>query len=173
MPEPQTLLSVAHAVELSSPAPSTAWRAGAWPTAAGNTQPMMASLMSFDSRPDWATVALIATAASCGEESDTNCPFMPPMGVRFAPTITIESIMMRSRLRQNHDFAFDFAIGQPLHSRGCIAQRDALANQRFDFAFGDPLNQLLEVARMSRRVVTRPVPPVHADDRALTQQREV
>ena len=96
MPEPQTLLTVDDAVDSNSPPPSTAWRAGAWPTPAGNTQPIIASVMSSALRPDCATAALMAMEASCGELSDSNCPFMLPMGVRFAATITTDSAMVFS-----------------------------------------------------------------------------
>ena len=40
MPEPHILLMVTASVDLGRPAPSAAWRAGAWPRPAGRTQPM-------------------------------------------------------------------------------------------------------------------------------------
>ncbi len=38
--EPQTLPTVTAPVDGGQPAPSVAWRAGAWPTPAVSTQPM-------------------------------------------------------------------------------------------------------------------------------------
>ena len=43
MPEPHILLIVVQPVASGRPAPSEAWRAGAWPWPAGSTQPMMTS----------------------------------------------------------------------------------------------------------------------------------
>ena len=43
MPEPHILLTVVQPVASGRPAPSDAWRAGAWPCPAGSTQPMMTS----------------------------------------------------------------------------------------------------------------------------------
>src|SRR5258706_5147179 len=99
MPEPHTLLSVEHAVVASNPAPSIAWRAGAWPSAAGSTHPMIASLMSSGIRPDSATTALIAAAASCGADRETNCPFSAPIVVRLAATMTTGSLITSPVLR--------------------------------------------------------------------------
>ena len=45
---------------------------GACPSAAGNTQPMIASVMSSGATPDASTAALMAVAASCGEVSETS-----------------------------------------------------------------------------------------------------
>ena len=94
IPEPQTLLTVVHVVDFNKSAPSTACRAGAWPSAAGNTQPINASVMSSAFKPDCATAARMATEANCGDVNPTNCPFMEPMGVRLAATITTESDML-------------------------------------------------------------------------------
>ena len=46
MPEPHILLTVVQGTELGRPAPSAAWRAGAWPRPAGSTQPISTSLTS-------------------------------------------------------------------------------------------------------------------------------
>ena len=40
MPDPQTLLTVVAWTDLGRPALIAAWRAGAWPSPAGSTQPM-------------------------------------------------------------------------------------------------------------------------------------
>ena len=46
IPEPHILLIVVQPVPSGSPAPSDAWRAGAWPWPAGSTQPMITSCTS-------------------------------------------------------------------------------------------------------------------------------
>ena len=46
MPEPHILLMVVVGTPFGMPAPSAAWRAGAWPRPAGSTQPMMTSWTS-------------------------------------------------------------------------------------------------------------------------------
>ena len=46
MPEPHILLMVVAGTPCGMPAPSAAWRAGAWPRPAGSTQPMMTSCTS-------------------------------------------------------------------------------------------------------------------------------
>ena len=46
MPEPHILLTVVQGTDCGSPAPSAAWRAGAWPWPAGSTQPISTSLTS-------------------------------------------------------------------------------------------------------------------------------
>ncbi len=43
IPEPHILLIVVQPVVKGKPAPSAAWRAGAWPRPAGSTQPMITS----------------------------------------------------------------------------------------------------------------------------------
>ena len=43
MPEPHILLTVVQPAPSGRPAPSAAWRAGAWPSPAGSTQPMRTS----------------------------------------------------------------------------------------------------------------------------------
>ncbi len=40
MPDPHILLTVVASIWRGRPAFSAAWRAGAWPSAAGSTQPM-------------------------------------------------------------------------------------------------------------------------------------
>jgi hypothetical protein len=40
MPEPHILFTVVASICFPSPAFSAAWRAGAWPSPAGSTQPM-------------------------------------------------------------------------------------------------------------------------------------
>ncbi len=57
MPEPHILFSVEHGVPRASPAPSTAWRAGAWPWPAASTQPSTASSTSSACRRARSTAA--------------------------------------------------------------------------------------------------------------------
>jgi hypothetical protein len=40
IPDPHILLMVTASVDLARPAPSAAWRAGAWPRPAGSTHPI-------------------------------------------------------------------------------------------------------------------------------------
>src|SRR6185312_15717593 len=88
MPEPQTLLIVVQPAAGGSPAPSEAWRAGAWPRLAGSTQPMMTSPTSAAATPDCSSAALIAVAPSFGVGTPVNWPRKEPMAVRLAPAMT-------------------------------------------------------------------------------------
>src|SRR5688572_19251226 len=94
MPEPHILLIVVAGVDLSSPAPRAAWRAGAWPWPAPSTLPKMRSSTSEGFTPACSTAALIATAPSCEALIELNLPCMDPMGVRLAPTMTMDSGMV-------------------------------------------------------------------------------
>ena len=53
MPEPHILLTVVQPAASGRPAPSAAWRAGAWPRPAGSTQPIRTSstLSAATARP--------------------------------------------------------------------------------------------------------------------------
>src|SRR5688500_3457249 len=93
MPEPHILLTVVAGVDLSSPAPSAAWRAGAWPWPAPSTLPKMRSSTSVGFTPACSTAALIATAPSWDALTELNLPCIDPMGVRFAPTMAMLSAM--------------------------------------------------------------------------------
>ncbi len=64
MPDPHTLLIVTASAERGSPAPSAAWRAGAWPRPAGRTLPMNTLSTSSPLRPARSTAALTAVAPS-------------------------------------------------------------------------------------------------------------
>ena len=66
MPEPHILLMVVQPTPSGSPAPSAAWRAGAWPWPADSTLPMMTSCTSSGFSPARSTAALIAAAPSSG-----------------------------------------------------------------------------------------------------------
>src|SRR6056297_218827 len=91
MPEPQTLFTVVQPTASGKPAARAAWRAGAWPSPAGNTQPMMASETSSGATPASSRTARIATAASCGAGTGLKPPWKAPMGVRRAAAMTMVS----------------------------------------------------------------------------------
>src|SRR6187401_267195 len=93
MPEPHILLIVVAGVDLSRPAPSAAWRAGAWPWPAPSTLPKIRSSTSLGFTPACSTAALMATAPSWEALIELNLPCMDPMGVRLAPTMTMFSAM--------------------------------------------------------------------------------
>src|SRR6185312_8677150 len=88
MPEPQTLLIVVQPTLAGRPAPKDAWRAGAWPRFAGNTQPMITSLTSAPGTPDCSSAAFMAVAPNCGLGTPVNWPRNEPMAVRLAPAMT-------------------------------------------------------------------------------------
>src|SRR3954447_14845259 len=96
MPEPHILLTVVAGVVLSRPALIAAWRAGAWPCPACSTQPKITSSTSEGLTPACSTAALIAVAPSSDALTELNLPCMLPMGVRFAPTMTMFSAMVFS-----------------------------------------------------------------------------
>src|SRR2546425_8984019 len=98
IPEPHILLTVVQPVLSGSPAPSEAWRAGAWPWPAGSTQPMMTSCTSSAPILARSTAARIAAAPSCGAAKLFSSPWNAPIGVRAAETMTIGSDCMRSPL---------------------------------------------------------------------------
>src|ERR1700674_5565286 len=91
MPEPHILLTVVAGVLLSRPAPSAAWRAGAWPWPAPSTLPKIRSSTSVGFTPACSIALLIAVAPSCEAVTELNLPCIEPMGVRLAPTMTMVS----------------------------------------------------------------------------------
>src|SRR5690242_9132894 len=88
MPEPHTLLMVVQPTAGGRPAPSEAWRAGAWPRLAVSTQPMITSLTSVGATPDCSSAARIAVAPRVGVGTPVNWPRKEPMAVRLAPAMT-------------------------------------------------------------------------------------
>src|SRR5450830_392404 len=102
MPEPHILLRVVQRVALSSPAPRAAWRAGAWPRPAGNTQPNSTSSTASLAIPARSTAARIAAEPSCGAVRPLRSPWNAPMGVRAALTITMGSVMTLPLLLDCH-----------------------------------------------------------------------
>src|SRR5256885_6703320 len=94
IPEPHILLTVVQPVPSGSPAPSDAWRAGAWPWPAGSTQPMITSLTSSAPILARSTAARIAAAPSSGAAKLFSSPWNAPIGVRAAETMTMGSLCM-------------------------------------------------------------------------------
>ncbi|MNE48299.1 hypothetical protein D3C80_1427540 [compost metagenome] len=91
IPEPHILFTVEHTVPWLRPAPSAAWRAGAWPWPACSTQPMITSSTASLARLARSRVARIAAAPNCAAVTSLKSPRKPPMGVRAALTITTGS----------------------------------------------------------------------------------
>src|SRR5687768_16385039 len=91
IPEPHILFTVVQPVARGRPAPSEAWRAGAWPCAAGSTQPMITSSTSSGRILARSTAARIAAAPSSGAAKLFSSPWKAPIGVRAAETMTIGS----------------------------------------------------------------------------------
>ena len=90
-PEPHTLLMVVAPVPRARPAFNIAWRAGAWPRPAGNTQPIITSSIASFAKPVCASALAMAVAPSSVDCASVNAPINPPIGVRFAATITTDS----------------------------------------------------------------------------------
>ena len=93
MPEPHIFDSVTAPTDCGSPAPSTAWRAGAWPCPAIRQLPISASLTASPVMPARSTAALMAMAPSWCAASELKSPSKPPIGVRAAETMTMGSFM--------------------------------------------------------------------------------
>ena len=93
MPEPHIFDSVTAPADCGRPAPSAAWRAGAWPWPAIRQLPISTSLTASPVTPARSTAALMATAPSWCAASAAKSPSMPPIGVRAAETMTMESDM--------------------------------------------------------------------------------
>ena len=88
-PDPQTLPMVAQGVADSRPALRAAWRAGAWPSPAGSTQPISTSSISSAGRAVSCRQARIAAAPKVVAETGDKAPSMAPMGVRRAAAMTV------------------------------------------------------------------------------------
>src|SRR2546423_1980333 len=91
-PEPQTLLMVTAPAETGMPAPMPACRAGACPTAACNTLPMITCSICSACTPEFCSAHLMAMEPSFGAESDARVPRNEPIGVRAPPRMTISFI---------------------------------------------------------------------------------
>src|ERR1019366_6691054 len=94
MADPHILLTVVVGTPAGMPAPKAAWRAGAWPSPAESTQPMITSSISAALTPESAIAALMATAPSCGALRLARAPWKAPTGVRLALRMTMGSELM-------------------------------------------------------------------------------
>ena len=94
IPEPHIFDSVTAPADCGRPAPSAAWRAGAWPWPAIRQLPISTSLTASPVMPARSTAALMATLPSWCAASALKSPSRPPIGVRAAETMTMESAMV-------------------------------------------------------------------------------
>src|SRR3954465_3982920 len=90
----QTLLIVSEGSSIGRPAPTVAWREGAWPTPPWSTWPMIAYSTSPSSTPARSSAARIAIAPSSGARWSTGAPPSRPKGVRTAETMTERDIAL-------------------------------------------------------------------------------
>src|SRR5580698_7432617 len=101
--EPHILFTVVLGVLVGNPAPNAAWRAGAWPSPADSTQPMITSSTSDALTPESDRAALIAAAPSCGAVTAVNAPWKAPTGVRRALKITTGSDFIKYSVVNQHN----------------------------------------------------------------------
>src|SRR3954468_17881052 len=94
IPEPHILFTVVQPALRGNPAPSEAWRAGAWPWPAASTHPMITSCTSSAPILARSTAARIAAAPSSGAAKFLSSPWNAPIGVRAAETMTIGSLFI-------------------------------------------------------------------------------
>ena len=86
--EPHILFTVVAGTDTGTPAPTAAWRAGAWPSPAGSTHPRMTSSRSAPLMPADSRAARTAALPSCTAVSGASAPRNAPIGVRLAETMT-------------------------------------------------------------------------------------
>ena len=96
MPLPHILLSVTAPADCGRPAFSAACRAGAWPWPAIRQLPISTSSMLSPGTPARSTAARMATAPSSQAGTAAKSPSRPPIGVRAAETMTMDSDMVFS-----------------------------------------------------------------------------
>jgi hypothetical protein len=87
-PEPHTLLMVSAGTVSGTPPSTAAWRAGACPTPACTTFPMITSSMSSGPTPERSTAVRTEMAPSSVAERGESPPRKRPIGVRTALTMT-------------------------------------------------------------------------------------
>src|SRR5205085_282619 len=154
MPEPHILDSVTAPALLGSPALNAAWRAGAWPWPAMRQLPNSTSPTESAGMPARSTAALIAAPPRSWAASEAKSPWKPPMGVRAAPTMTMDSAMMVSPSGCSDDGGAAFLVGdaaQVLLELGVFAAQQ----QRHHVA------EILPVAPLAHVVVPAvPAPPL-------------
>src|SRR6185369_6679125 len=133
MPEPHILLIVVQPAARESPAPSAAWRAGAWPWPAGSTQPISTSCTSSGFSFARSTAARIAAAPSSGAENPLSSPWKAPIGVRAAETMTIGSGFMEHSFQLLYGFdGFCFKFSDQSGGGQRARQRRRLAGPQGD-----------------------------------------
>src|SRR6476659_2161581 len=131
MPEPQTLLTVVAPVASGRPAPRAAWRAGAWPWPAGNTQPIRTSSMRSGLIPARSTAALITVEPRRGAAIGASSPWKRPSGVRTDAAMTIGS------LRSLMVFSCREGAGDGLREPGHVALRPRAKYRYFRHRYFD------------------------------------
>ena len=97
-PDPHTLFTVKHSTDFGKPAKTAACRAGACPTPAGRTLPMITSFTSESTTPALLIASRTTSAPSLGAESDESVPRNDPMGVRQALAMTTSFISVSTGL---------------------------------------------------------------------------
>src|SRR2546422_2562667 len=129
IPEPHILFTVVQPAASGRPAPSEAWRAGAWPCPADSTQPMITSSTSSGEILARSTAARIAAAPSSGAAKPFSSPWKAPIGVLAAETMTIGSGCMHFSFQKLLDRlnGFGFQPGDQLGGGQGARQRRSLA----------------------------------------------
>ena len=107
MPEPQTLWTVTHGTVFGMPAPSEAWRAGAWPDPAWRTLPKMTCSTSSGRTPARSSAPRMAAEPRAGAGRDESFPRNEPTGVRAAERMTMSFIGGGFYLRRDALSALD------------------------------------------------------------------
>src|SRR5574340_48324 len=74
---------------------------------------------------------------------------------------------------QHHDLARDLPLRHARHRRRCLGERHAFADPWPYAARGEPVHELAHIARVALRIVLHRVAPVHADERAFLEQRQI
>src|SRR3989442_13321148 len=135
IPEPHILFTVVQPAASGRPAPSEAWRAGAWPCPAGSTQPMITSCTSSGEILARSTAARIAAAPSSGAAKPFSSPWKAPIGVLAAEAMTIGSGCMEFSFQKLLDRlnGFGFKPGDQFGGRQGAPERRALKNRRARF----------------------------------------
>src|SRR5260370_10465885 len=129
IPEPHILFTVVQPAARGRPAPSEAWRAGAWPCPAGSTQPMITACASSGEILARSTAARIAAAPSAGAAKPFSSPWKAPIGVLATATMTIGSGCMELSFHKLLDrlSGFGFQPGDQLGGGQGARQRRSLA----------------------------------------------
>src|SRR4051812_17264277 len=134
MPAPHILDSVTAPALRGSPPLYAAWRAGAWPCPAMRQLPKMTSPTASPGMPARCTAALMAAPPRSCAASVEKSPWKPPMGVRAAPTMTMDSAMVftpSSSLDERGaglffgdpaDVFLEFGVFAPQQQRQCVVE---------------------------------------------------